>query len=415
MKLKHLFTLPLVALLASCDKGGATPYKVAQSMPDDVDIVASKTAEGEPSDEYAEYLDDLVDGILNVDFAQASYRLHVDGSYSMSEDEMSTKESFKGDIVLAYAEGENETHNMYLALEDFSFSYKMTINYSQGKETYSFSGKGLDLQLFVVESGTNCDLYADLSDKELQDCVFNVLKQNEMIETREQFDGMLEYLLGEGNPGYLHIDATSVLTRVDGELEEAWNEEQAQLPEEERTPYQSMIAPFVTSPVTMLLGMGRNYFDEFVAGDEFKEYMGMVEMYLPLVQPALGVKYEDVSETEQVLSKVSICYNGSLKDVMKAAGAPAEALDNVPNVRFGLTVSVGDENGSEGYALQELGVGVDFGISDRYQTMSIKANASLECHYGEQAVIPFPQTFEAYASNPMIEALLVEKLVDMME
>ena len=406
MKLKHLFTLPLVALLASCGNNGGTPYPVSQKLPGDVEVVDKIDEEGEPSPEYEEYLDDLLGGLFYFDFHDALYHASLDAKLSISSSYLSVNASVKGDVYLAYSQIAENMHCAYASIQGLDFSYKMSQSYEGVKSSMALSGKDVDLTVYLIEDGEDCVLYADVTDEGLKDLGGQVLEQTMGIEKgkgRLALDAILASLLEDGNPGYANINLTNTLTILDGKLEAAWKPE-----EHEGKPYESQIAPIKANPITAALAFASDYVDEFIESEDFKQNFAMATAIIKAVGPELGIKEVEVGEDLYGLEKVSVAYTGSVKDAMEKGGASKEDISEAPNVRFGAMISVGMENGSEDYALQELALSLDAKINSGSVKIGVQANLGLEIFYGEEVKISFPEHYEAYTNVPMLESELAD-------
>ena len=406
MKFKYLFTLPLVALLASCGNNGGTPYPVSQKLPGDVEVVDKTGEEGELSPEYEEYLDDLLDGLFYFDFHDALYHASLDAKVSFSSSYISVNASVKGDVYLAYSQIAENMHCAYASIQGLDLSYKMSQSVQGQKLNMAFSGKDVDLTVYLIEDGEDCVLYADVTDEGLKDLGGQILEQTMGVEKgkgRVFLDSLLAELLGKENPGYANINLTNSLGILDGKLEAAWKPE-----EHEGKPYESQIAPIKANPLTAALTFASSYVNKFISSEDFQQTLAMATGIIKAVGPALGIKVADVSEGETGLEKVSVAYTGSVKDAMKKGGASEEEISKVPNVRFGAMISVGMENGSEDYAIQELALSLDGKINIESAKISVQANLGLEIFYGEEVKISFPESYEAYTNVPMLEGQLAD-------
>ena len=407
MKIKHLFVLPLVALLASCGNEGAKAYPVDQKLPEDLQVVESE------DDAYAYVEDKIVTSIFNFNEEDAAYHLAIDANISYSQSPMAVKGAVKGDVYFAYEGLEGGIHDAYLFVQGLDLNLKVTVPTENNKtRTLSFVGKGVDFTLYYVESLVDdtyvtTDAYLDLSDEGLQDLVYSVLNTMGYIESREMFDQMLLFLFGADNPGYLHIDVSDVLYSVNKKLKADWDAEQELLPPEEREEYPGTLGYFADAPFSTAFGLLKYYLSQWLAG-QFQEIKGTILQIIPMIGATIAVNPENYRK--EGFSSASLLLNGSAKGIAEKLGASKEDLKYIPDVRFGLLVSVGNETGADSFALQELKLGLDIKNMevDEGVKVSVQAQLSLECSYNDEVLLPFPENFDAYTAN--IDAMLVELL-----
>lgn len=377
MKKTILLVVPALALLASC--GSSDPMAaVKKDLPEDVEVVVP--SEEEPG-VIEEYVADTLNEMVNIFEEKAVYHLSANFSSNangkMEGDDYRGSSVMKGDLYFGYETvmvEEKPFTSAFLKLENFTVQTTLSLP-KEIKEKMpipeTFSLTNVSLYAFVSETPNGTYAYLDLSNHELQDYAKLVMTLNEVPEA--EIEAYLDGFLGqkiegsEYRPGLVYADVTTILEQFD--LDE----------------------DLVAKP----LSWGLAYASE--AMSEIKEEIAeFADMFLEYVSPVVGVKYSDVGEGMQALEKTSLVLNVSSAEIAAAMEVPA---DQMPiNGVAGLLVSVGMENGSEDYALEELNLSAN--ISGSLEEISFAFNGSLQltASYNEQAemVVPTAKEIEQY-------------------
>lgn len=376
MKKRLLMVVPVLALLTSC--GETDPMEaVRKSLPDDVSVV-------DPAKEGAsvveEYIDDAFKEMLNISEMRSVYHLAADLSVSTSvvveNATYGGNVRLKGDLYFGFETvtvDEKSYSSLFLDLDNFTLNSHLNLPDEVKEkmpipEDIAFNDVNLFAYATELEYGTVA--YFDLSNHVLQDYIKTELVLNKMTE--EQIETTLDSLLGEKiegseyRPGLALVNVTTLLESIN----EARVAEGAEAMEEQE----------MLHPITAILTFAQEFVGQIETSmNEF------VSEFLPLVSPIVGIKMTEISEGVEGLDKTSIAINVSSAQIAAALEIPPEYMP--VNGVAGLLISVGMDNGSEDYALEEINLSANVSGAIEEVSFAINGSVSLTATYNEQATM----------------------------
>lgn len=415
MKFRYLISLPLVALLASCNAGDNGAAKVKQNLPQGETVVSTE------DENYADYVGSMVtgtlNGLLNLQDTVYHYGLDIDTKVSVSAEGVKSSNSLSvhGGLTYGWAQtgsvnlGDEEEPSLYPLYSGFAHleftTLKAhveipTVEYIKDGEGNIVDAKtgvakidvnfsGLEAAFVIEETAENGTwLYLDASNEKLQDLIIFALEaagipeETTLPEDPEEesvigYGAILDGLLGEKGengyrPGKAKANITTILNGLFGEVEEF-----------------AQLVPFFAHPFAVLYYTLAAYaYEEIQAELNIQQLVAMIAAFLPALKGKLGVKLEDEKPVE-----VSAVINSSVKDVVKAfAGDEAEeALKEIPvSGNFGILLSVGTQTGSKFLALQELvlavALNINYQLKDDDGKVVVKVSGSVDAKAGIAAV-----------------------------
>lgn len=385
MKKKFLSIIPMVALLASC---GSDPMAaVSQTLPNDVEKVDSKA---DPV-LYTRAVDEIFDGMNEMDYEAASYHLSVD--YSMSESgsvrgvSISGSARVSGDLYFGFEQAVVEKEKFsYVYLEAKNLTVFSNMNMSQqGPESIAMPStidfKNVNFGAYLAETEAGALGILDLSDHALQDGILKLLlDMGYELEGQESGDmyisganDMLDMFLGEKikdsnyRPGLVSLNLSELL--------EAYDALQAKIQDE----YVPLSESEIKHPVSFVISEAMGAID-----DLFEQVQAYLPMILAAVEPAIGVELEHTALGD-LITKSSLAANVSSADLCSKLNIdPSE----FPVSGYaGILISVGMDTGANYPVLEELKLAANVSYSMEGLSVSINGHIYFDGSYEDKASI----------------------------
>ena len=444
MKLRYFITLPLVALLASCNSAGdSSAAKVKQKLPSDEKVVA------EDSEDYADCAGAIFAGVLETAFYVQNTLLHfgvdVDTKVSIKSEGITSNNSVNihGAVNVGYAqtgttlvhetaypmyggfiEAKFNTLKAHVEIPVVEYVYDENdniVDYTQKIEKMDFNFNGLSCTVVVNETEDGAIMYLDASNHALQDFIVAMLELSgmpaESVEPESEdedyiigYNDVLDAILGAaGEDGYrqgkVQVDISALLIAFLTKVEAF------------ATLVDYFNYPFYEFYNMAVMGIIME------SGIDFEQILTTVVAMFPVLGAKIGIKLDE----EENATKVSAVLNSSVKDMVKKfAGDDAEeVLKEMPvSGNFGILVTVGTETGSEEFlALQQfiaaLALKISYSIKDNEGKVmtSISGNVdfkfTIDASYGEGVEVPTISASEAetYRDDTMIVGILISMLL----
>ena len=426
MKKRYLLTLPLVALLASCGAGQDAAAKVKQSLPKEETVVSSE------DEHYADYVDEIVNGVLNMAFSGVMYEARIDLDvsakapyyYEETSKTLSEKISVHGDFKFGFQANDLDGTDFYLGFENLSLNVDLTLPHEyvvvdeegnpkvdeDGYEQYAmefinikFAGSKLYASLLGTETAEGAIIYGDCSSHALQEVLIKAITKALLfveMPMNISAETMLDLLIGprpyitdeEGFPvlddddniqytseyrkGKFKLNVSEFLDDINSTIEE----------EEDKIP-----AAIVANPFSYGLFLAKMELYNVVS-EELPSILPMISAMLP----ALGGKVGTVLDEEGKLTEGSLLLNTSVKDACKKLGMPEEDIKNIPvSGNAGVVITVGTNNGSEGLAFEHLGLASEMKVSQDRGSASLSLSVKVNAVYNDQVEFPSISAEEA--------------------
>ena len=388
MKKRILLVLPLAALATGC--GEADPMEsVKKTLPEDVEVVEK---DEDHKDIIAEYIDDAFVDLVNVSDEIAVYHLSIDLSLSVNGQMgegmyYSGSSTMKGDLLFGYGTAYIEDKPYTSAFIKLShFTVNETIHLPQAmKEEMpipeNMSLNDVNLYVYATESEEGTFAYVDLSDETIQNYAKLILGMNGYTGDEDE---ILDSLLGKKDeetgyrPGLAEVNVSQLIKMFD-----------------DANPYHEPLPQqMIDQPLSYFLTMGK------AEAEGLKTDMsGIAETVLEFITPDVGVKYSETSDPSEMaaIESVSIAANVRSSQIATALGVTDADLP-VHGVA-GLLITVGDETGSDGYALQQLSLSANMYGNIEGFNFSFNGSLNLEAAYNELAelIVPLPAELELYS------------------
>ena len=382
--------IPLVALLASCGSAPDPLAAVAKQLPNDVTPVSTSTPEQQGT--YSRALNKVMEGITTFDFSKSVYNLSLDLSVSVSGSYQGV--AFSGSVGLSgsvtvgfdqYIVSEETYSRMFMSVDNLSLSANINLP-SAVLERMPFTfptsmSYGLKFAEYIEETPSGTFVYADYSDRGLQDIIASIIGMN--AEEAKDIENALDAILGEKDasgyrPGLAKINFTTLIPEI----------------------YQDMtnkaLPPAIANkPISYAMDMMGDSIEEFLseAGD-------MVPALAEMASPYIGVQYNG-----NELGKVTAVFNVNVASLIQQAGGDPSYVP-VSGV-FGLLVSVGTDHGSEVPVLETLELSANMSVSAGGFYVGINGNLSFNAYFGSQADVK-------HVSNPSSYVDVTSVITDLM-
>ncbi len=407
MRKKYLLTLPIVALLASCNAKSATPSAPSaksQALNSDETVVTSE------EEDYGEHFEHLK-SVFNLEHDALNFHLDLDASVSAkgkAEDKTTINEliDVKGAIDLGYTtnfispvRGSSSSYPIFrLAVSDLSANIK-------GLGEFEIPPiEGLDLEIYIRDEEEASYVYADFSDHELQDLLYTVLTNlidDPKTEEVNEAEGLLNVILGSEldedgyRPGLCMLNLSAILNELN---------EQSKESEEDIGKY----AYFIEDTVKTVISLGLSLLNEFYENNVKDTPMALIAPFFAELGGKVGVVRNEADE----IVRRSFVINSSLEKVENKIYELNEVEDEdsgrlSDNIKanFGLLVSVGTENGSTAEALQEFKASV--GILTTIENVTTRAQADLDLNAYYNTLAQFQLPDRAFSSNDLTGFVLM--------
>ncbi len=409
MKFKYFLTLPLVALLASCNSAPSAAAKVKQSLPKDETAISNK------DEQYQEILPVITNGLLTFNSLSALYHVKVDVDASakinvqleegkttkLSEKVCAHGEAYFGFDSVTYEGVDFVGSRAYLGVKDLSLTVDVNIpvftedTSESGESTieYSVENSKLNLKniyfsLLAADTPDGAILIGDFSSASLQELLSTVLTSFVKLPEIIDAETILDAILGErqkdasgeyipySRSGKVVANLTTVLTTVNNYLiDPDDSEDKGPIP-----------AAFISSPVTALYGL-------LVMATQMipAETITTINALLTAFNVQLGAKF---NEDGKVI-KASAVLNTTVKEIADKFINEEEQGTLPVSGNLGLLLTVGTETGASSIALEELVIAAELKINvEEMVSASLSAKLALDAVYGEQVQLPFPTSEE---------------------
>lgn len=388
---KRIFTMiPLVALLASCGSAPDPLAAVAKQLPGDVTPVSTSTPEQQET--YSRALNKVMEGITTFDFSKSVYELSlglnvsVSGSYQGVA--FSGSVGLRGSVTVGFdqhKESEETYSSMFMSVDNLSFTANINLP-SDMLERMPFTfptsmSCGLKFAEYIEETPSGTFVYADYSDRGLQDIIAKVIGMN--AEEAKDIEDTLDAILGEKDgsgyrPGLAKINFTTLLPEI---YQDMTNE--------------ALPPAIANKPISYAMDMMGNSIEEFLskAGD-------MLPAIVEIVNPYVGVQYNG-----NELDKVTAVFNVNVASLIQQAGGDPSSVP-VSGV-FGLLVSVGTDHGSKVPVLETLELSANMSVATENFTVGLNGNLAFNAYFGSQANVK-------HVSNPSSYVDVTSVITDLM-
>ena len=409
MKFKYFLTLPLVALLASCNSAPSAAAKVKQSLPKDETAISNK------DEQYQEILPVVTNGLLTFNSLSALYHVKVDVDVSakiraqleegkitkLSEKVSAHGEAYFGFDSVTYEGVDFVGSRAYLGVKDLSLtvdvnipvvteetseSGESTTEYSV--ENYKLNLKNIYFSLLAADTPDGAILIGDFSSASLQELLSTALTAYVELPEAIDVEQILDAILGErqkdasgeyipySRSGKVVANLTSVLTVVNNALIDPENpEDKGPIP-----------AAYISSPVTALYSLL-----VMATGMIPAETITTITALLTALNVQLGAKFNEDGK----VVKASAVLNTTVKEIAEKFINEEEQGTLPVSGNLGLLLTVGTETGASSIALEELVVAAELKVNiEEMVSASLSAKLALDAVYGEQVQLPFPTSEE---------------------